>query len=384
MNTRAVMQVLVRCRTDEPIIVSPGNSGTVLSNLGHRAPTLYNTSLAYAAPSCFGLALARPDLKVIAIEGDGSLIAGLGFVTTLARYPIKNFVLLVIDNGRYFSTGRGIIKTATGATSKLEAIAKGAGIKNVVTATTVGEFEDQFVRAQQSDGPWVIVAKVERSERELGKKDLDRPDRTEAAQIFRRWFTEHPCPPGKKVSVGKMGIEIDDKEHQSESSNAAIIYRAIKNAGINLVVYLPDSVTYPVQELAELDPEMPTLCCAREDEGIAIAMGAYQGGLCPAIVTEGSGVGYCGLALALCMIYRTPLLIVSSHSVSLGVRFDHDTTSRLTNEPILRALQIPYEILRRIKDAPALIRESVHSMLVLKQPVGLVIPPYVMSDRGLN
>ena len=100
MHTREVMQILVRCRTNEPIIVSPGNSGTVLYNLGHRAPTLYNTSLAYAAPSCFGLALARPDFKVIAIEGDGSLIAGLGFVTTLARYPIKNFILLVIDNGR--------------------------------------------------------------------------------------------------------------------------------------------------------------------------------------------------------------------------------------------------------------------------------------------
>ena len=383
MNTRDVMQVVVRCRTDEPVIVSPGNSGTVLYNLGHRDPTLYNTSLAYAAPSSFGLALARPDLKVIAIEGDGSLIAGLGFLTTLARYPLKNFILLVIDNGLYFSTGRGRIKTATGNASDLEAIARGAGIKNVVTATTVCEFEDQFVYAQRNDGPYVIIAKVQRSERELGSKDSDSPDRTEAAQLFRRWFIKHPSPSRNKPSVEKIAIESNDKKHQAESSNAAIIYRALKDARLDLVVYLPDSVTYPIQELAELDPEMPTVSCAREDEGIAIAMGAYQGGLCPAIVTEGSGVGYCGLALALCMIYRTPLLIVSSHSVSLGVRFDHDTTSRLTNEPILQALHIPYEILRRIEDAPAVIRESVHSMRVLKQPVGVVIPPYVMSERGL-
>jgi sulfopyruvate decarboxylase TPP-binding subunit len=378
------MQVFVKYRTNEPVIVSPGNSGTVLYNLGHRAPTLYNTSLAYAGPCCFGLALARPDLKVIAIEGDGSLIAGLGFVTTLARYPVKNFILLIIDNGIYFSTGRGKIRTAAGTISDLGAISRAAGIKNAVTVTTIREFEGQFVEAQRNDGPCVIIAKVERSEREFGRKDLERPDRTEASLLFRRWLTEHPPLPGSKPFVDKMAIESRAEERQSESSSEAIIYRSLKDSGVNFIVYLPDSVTYPIQELAELDPEMLTLCCAREDEGIAIAIGAYQGGLCPAIVMEGSGVGYSGLALALCKVYRTPLLIVSSHSVSLGVRFDHDTTSRLTNEPILQALRVPYEILKRIADAPALIRESVHSMLILKQPVGVVIPPFVVSDRGLK
>ena len=143
----------------------------------------------------------------------------------------------------------------------------------------------------------------------------------------------------------------------SGQQSARQIYNGLKSAGIDLFVYLPDSVTFPIQVLAERDSDMLTLCCAREDEGTAIASGAYYGGLSPTIVMEGSGVGYSALILASCIVRRTPVLVVSSHSESLGVRFDYDATSRLSNEPVLRALQIPYTVLERAEDAPSVIRE---------------------------
>ena len=384
MNVRDLMEVFVRHRTDQPVMVSPGNSGTVLHHLGHREPTLYNLSLSYAGPTCFGLALARPDLKVVAVEGDGSLIAGLGFLTTLARYPLENLVVLVIDNGRYLSTDRGALATATASGADLHTIARGAGIEKVAAASTVDEVDQWLGRALREKGPFVIVARVDPTGRLVSPPRPHEPDRTEASLMFRRWLIEHPAPDSGAPWRGAPSVEGPAPEEGPGRASARLIYQALKDAGVNLLVYLPDSILYPVQEIAECDPEMRTIACAREDEGVAIAGGAYYGGLTPALVTEGSGVGYSGLALANCIVRRTPLLVVASHTESLGVRFDHDTTSRLVNEPILRALHIPYEVLTRAADAPALMRESVHQMGILKEPVGVVVPPYVMSDRGLR
>jgi sulfopyruvate decarboxylase subunit alpha len=209
-------------------------------------------------------------------------------------------------------------------------------------------------------------------------------DRTEESSRFRRWLVEQGPGTGTP-SLREARLEGAPAEDDGPwQANARVIYQALKDAGIDLFVYLPDTVNYRVQELAVRDPEMATVNCAREDEGVAIASGAYYGGLSPALVLEGSGIGYSGLALALCLQRRTPLLLVPSHSEALGARFDYDAGACLTTEPILRALGIPYVVLTRIDDAPLVLRESVHSMHVLKTPVAVVMPPYLLTDRGLG
>jgi thiamine pyrophosphate-dependent acetolactate synthase large subunit-like protein len=365
-------------------MVTSGGTGPILRELDDREQTLIYGSMGYAAPGCFGLALARPDLKVVAIEGDGSMIMGLSFLTTLGRYRLKNLILLVVDNETYLSTDRGKLTTATGRTANLQAIARGAGIDKVAAVSTIEEADEWIKRAFREDGPFVLIVKVEPIRPKLLGARSDRPDRTEASAIFHRWLMRNrpDSRPRYLLEAKPKDFEIDEAGPGRKTGR--IIYQALKDSGIDLVVYLPDSVTYPVQELAFADPQMMTVCCAREDEGVAIASGAYYGGLSSAIIIEGSGIGFSGLALALSIVRRTPTFIISSHSESLGVRFDYDTTSRLTNEPILRALHIPYVVLTRAEDAPGLIRESIHQMNILKMPVGLVIPPYVMSDRGLG
>jgi len=385
VTVREVMEVFNKRRKEEPVMVSPGITGRILDELGHRGPTLTGTSLSYAAPMCFGLALARPDLKVVAIEGDGSMVAGLSFLATLGRYPLKNLVLLVIDNETHLLTGFGGLPTATASSLDLQAVASGAGVRNVAKVTTVAQVEEWVQRALSEDGPFVLIVKVDRS----GHRPTTRPppnpmDRTEASVLFRRWLLNNPRRPGTSPALELKPRQVEVEENMPGKETGRAIYDAMKAAGIDLFVYLPESVTFPAQLLAERDRDMLAVCCAREDEGIAIASGAYYGGLLPAIVMEGSGVGYSALVLAGCILRRTPVLIVASHSESLGVRFDYDTTSRLTNEPILRALQIPYQVLKRVEDAPYLFRESVHEMRILKMPVGVVVPPYVMSERGLG
>src|SRR5215211_9339798 len=93
--------------------------------------------------------------------------------------------------------------------------------------------------------------------------------------------------------------------------NARIIYEALRAAGIDFAAFLPDSGTFPVQQLMAADPGVTSVLCAREDEGFAIAMGAAFTGKRPVMLMEGSGYGMSGLILARGLVQHTPLLIVS-------------------------------------------------------------------------
>src|SRR5262249_16662388 len=112
MNSRQALEIFARYRDDAPVMVSSGGSGTILSQLGHRTPTMYNTGMSYTSPACLGLALARPDLKVVAVEGDGAMLMGLANLATIGRYLPRNLVILVINNRTYLTTDRGELETA--------------------------------------------------------------------------------------------------------------------------------------------------------------------------------------------------------------------------------------------------------------------------------
>lgn len=81
-----------------------------------------------------GLALAQ-DKTVISIDGDGSVLTNLGTLPTIANNVADNFILLIIDNGSYGSTGDQ--PTYAGKKTKLEAVAAACGCENVVTCQDV-------------------------------------------------------------------------------------------------------------------------------------------------------------------------------------------------------------------------------------------------------
>ncbi|WGI20866.1 sulfopyruvate decarboxylase subunit beta [Amylibacter sp. IMCC11727] len=82
----------------------------------------------------FGLALAQ-DKTVISIDGDGSVLTNLGTLPTIANNVADNFILMIIDNGSYGSTGDQ--PTYAGKKTKLEEVAKACGCENVVVCQDV-------------------------------------------------------------------------------------------------------------------------------------------------------------------------------------------------------------------------------------------------------
>jgi sulfopyruvate decarboxylase subunit alpha len=158
---------------------------------------------------------------------------------------------------------------------------------------------------------------------------------------------------------------------------AQAFHSALRASGVDFAVYNPDSLLAPIEELLEQDSGMQTVVCSREDEGIAIAMGAFLGGKLPVALMEGSGLGMSGLILARGMLQRTPLLIVASHNRVLGEQFDYHGATRMVGEATLAGLNIPYTVLRDVSDIDRTVRESVLTIKGQRLPVGILVPRYI-------
>ncbi|MFK7743624.1 MAG: sulfopyruvate decarboxylase subunit beta [Roseobacter sp.] len=82
----------------------------------------------------FGLALSQ-EKTVISIDGDGSILTNMGTLPTIANNVADNFILLIVDNGSYGSTGDQ--PTYAGKKTSLTAVAKACGCENVIECQDV-------------------------------------------------------------------------------------------------------------------------------------------------------------------------------------------------------------------------------------------------------
>ena len=116
-------------------------------------------SLGMASSIGLGLALARPDKQVIVLEGDGGILMNLGSLATISTQRPKNLLLFILDNRCYENTG--CQPSATAHQTRLEDIAKGAGIGNVHRWRHIDDVESSLLKRLTEEGPSVIVVQIE-------------------------------------------------------------------------------------------------------------------------------------------------------------------------------------------------------------------------------
>jgi len=98
-----------------------------------------------------GLALARPDRRVIVLDGDGSLLMQLGSLATNAGAAPRNFVHLLFKNGVYHTSGaQGI---PGGISVDFVLMAKGAGYRQVLSIDTLDELKRRLPELLKAEGP---------------------------------------------------------------------------------------------------------------------------------------------------------------------------------------------------------------------------------------
>jgi phosphonopyruvate decarboxylase len=118
-----------------------------------------------------GLALARPDRRVLVLTGDGELLMSLGALATIAVVNPPNLAIVCVDNGHYGETGYQESHTARGV--DLERIAVGAGIRATRTIADAAGLEDGARFIRQGNGTCFVLLRVAPIEPPAYKRNLD-------------------------------------------------------------------------------------------------------------------------------------------------------------------------------------------------------------------
>jgi thiamine pyrophosphate-dependent acetolactate synthase large subunit-like protein len=159
LRRREVVNALLAERGDTLVIAGLGSTAWDVTAAGdHPLNFPLWGAMGGAAMIGLGLALARPERRVLVITGDGELLMGLGSLATIAVQRPANLALVVFDNERYGETGMQATHTAHGV--DLAGIAAAAGFPVAGTIRAPEEIEParQIIRTEQ--GPIFYAIKV--------------------------------------------------------------------------------------------------------------------------------------------------------------------------------------------------------------------------------
>jgi thiamine pyrophosphate-dependent acetolactate synthase large subunit-like protein len=153
-------RLVAKLKNEEAVIGGIGNTNFDLWAAGHRPQNFYMLgSMGLAFPIALGVALAQPNRRVFALEGDGSLLMQLGCLSTIATLKPKNLVMIVMDNGIYQITGAQPTPAAT--TSDLIAVAIGCGLTNSTWAADEEDFERLIDQSLTASEPMLIGVRID-------------------------------------------------------------------------------------------------------------------------------------------------------------------------------------------------------------------------------
>lgn len=167
MNRLEATRRICEVAGDAAIIASLGHPAYDLFAAEDRPRNFYTWgSMGMASSIGLGLALARPDVRVIVLDGDGSLLMNLGSLATIGLLRPSNLVVVVMDNEQYATTGGQPTPTALGADLAAAAIAMRVEAQTVRTADELRaalQSRDRRAESAAPHGPLVVVAKVSES-----------------------------------------------------------------------------------------------------------------------------------------------------------------------------------------------------------------------------
>ena len=159
----------------EDFLIVTGLAGTArdiaaLTRDGAHAYTMAG-AMGAACAMGLGLALARPDKRVLVVTGDGELLMNVGTLATIAVLNPPNLSIVCVDNGHYGETGYQKSHTSLGV--DLEKMAIGAGIQRTRTVNTEAEIADGARLLREGNGTSFVLLRVKPTDPPSFKRDLD-------------------------------------------------------------------------------------------------------------------------------------------------------------------------------------------------------------------
>ncbi len=129
--------------------------------LGERTMNYFSVgAMGLDSSHALGLALGRPDKRIICLQGDGSFLMNLGCLVTIAAAAPKNLVHLVVQNGTYEANGGHPIPNND---ADFATMAKAAGYPHFFEFSQLANFEQQAGHVLKLEGPVFATLRVEPS-----------------------------------------------------------------------------------------------------------------------------------------------------------------------------------------------------------------------------
>jgi thiamine pyrophosphate-dependent acetolactate synthase large subunit-like protein len=161
------LKVFAAHRRDDHIVVSTMGAAREWMNLGtHPLDFIYAPSAMGEAPAVgLGLALARPENKVVVLNGDGCLLMNLGCLITITAEAPPNFLLAIFDNSVYEVTGQqwtaaaSVVRRGDHPINFCQ-IALGCGFKAVYEFDRIETWRSRAPEVLAARGPVFVLLKV--------------------------------------------------------------------------------------------------------------------------------------------------------------------------------------------------------------------------------
>ncbi|MDF2772608.1 MAG: thiamine pyrophosphate TPP-binding protein [Geminicoccaceae bacterium] len=163
------LQVLRDARGDTDVVITTMGSAREWMRLGDLHPldmVLVPSSMGHGTSMGLGLAIARPDRRVITCMGDGSMLMNLGSLVSIVAAGVENLVVIVFDNGVYEVTG--LQPTAGAAAARggrrpvdFGEIARASGFEAVYRLRDLDDWRRDARRLLAALGPTFIALDVE-------------------------------------------------------------------------------------------------------------------------------------------------------------------------------------------------------------------------------
>ena len=159
MNGNRAIELIGQHRTQEVVIttMSSARAWPAVS----RKPELdlpLSGCMGKASSIGLGIALARPDKRVLVLDGDGSLLMNLGSLVTIAAQAPRNLVHFVLEGDTYDTSGGQ--PTPGEGRADLAGLALAAGYRSAVTIGDESALVAALPDLLRVDGPTFVCLKV--------------------------------------------------------------------------------------------------------------------------------------------------------------------------------------------------------------------------------
>jgi thiamine pyrophosphate-dependent acetolactate synthase large subunit-like protein len=162
MERDEMLKVFKRHRKDEIVVAVYMAAQEITHMMPNDLNYTFTGAMGQGSSHALGLALGRPDKRIVLFDGDGSLLMNLGSLVTIANAAPKNYVHCVCENGTYETNGAIPIPRA--GQVKFADIAKAAGYPKTYEFSNLEDWDRGLDKILKEEGPIFVDLKVEPGE----------------------------------------------------------------------------------------------------------------------------------------------------------------------------------------------------------------------------